>query len=195
MSSFPRFSPVFMSVYIQVFRERLSEKVDATTPKGIVGSFECPVLQRNLKELHGRPRTYVCECQRKVKKLVLTATVVRNSVLIISHITFRDCRVHIFCDNLSRNSCIPWVSSYGGVGSLQGSSYICISVKLDPFCYPARDRKSPPQRRNVPKYFRQRSWFGEKFVPQTAYLSSEVNKYTGELWFGSSRNTLSRRAY
>ena len=33
---------------------------------------------------------------------------VRNSVLIISHITFRDCRVHIFSDNLSRNSCIQW---------------------------------------------------------------------------------------
>ena len=31
---------------------------------------------------------------------------VRNSVLIISHITFRDCRVHSFFDNLSRNSCI-----------------------------------------------------------------------------------------
>ena len=29
---------------------------------------------------------------------------VRNSVLLISHITFRDCRVHIFSDNLSRNS-------------------------------------------------------------------------------------------
>ena len=31
---------------------------------------------------------------------------VSNSELIISHITFRDCRVHIFADNLSRNSCI-----------------------------------------------------------------------------------------
>ena len=30
----------------------------------------------------------------------------RNSVLIISHITFRDCRVHFFSDNLSRNTCI-----------------------------------------------------------------------------------------
>ena len=30
----------------------------------------------------------------------------RNSVLIISHITFRDCRMHFFSDNLSRNSCI-----------------------------------------------------------------------------------------
>ena len=31
---------------------------------------------------------------------------VRNSVSIISHITFRDCRVHIFSDDLSRNICI-----------------------------------------------------------------------------------------
>ena len=31
---------------------------------------------------------------------------VRKSILIISHITFRDCRVHTFCDNLTRNSCI-----------------------------------------------------------------------------------------
>ena len=30
---------------------------------------------------------------------------VRNSVLIISHITFRDCRLHTFSDNLSRNNC------------------------------------------------------------------------------------------
>ena len=31
---------------------------------------------------------------------------VRNSILIISHIPFRDCRGHIFFDTLSRNSCI-----------------------------------------------------------------------------------------
>ena len=30
---------------------------------------------------------------------------VRNSVLMISHITFRDCRLHTFSDNLSRNNC------------------------------------------------------------------------------------------
>ena len=35
---------------------------------------------------------------------------------------------------------------------------------------------------------------GEKSVPQTACLLSEVEKYTAELSFGSSRNTLSRRA-
>ena len=72
---------------------------------------------------------------------------------------------------------------------------ICISVKLDPFRCPARDRRSPPQRRNVAKYFQQRRWFGEKFVQQTAYSSSEVNKFTAELSFGSLCNTLSQRAY
>ena len=35
-----------------------------------------------------------------------TATVVQNSVLIISHITFQGCREHIFSVNLSQNSCI-----------------------------------------------------------------------------------------
>ena len=47
---------------IQLFRERLSEKVHATIPKGIVGGFVCPVLQRNLKEWHERPWTYVRDC-------------------------------------------------------------------------------------------------------------------------------------
>ena len=34
---------------IQLFRERLSEKVHATISKDIVGGFEFTVLQRNLK--------------------------------------------------------------------------------------------------------------------------------------------------
>ena len=47
-------------VIIQLFRERLLEKVHATIPKGIVGGFEFTFLQRNLKEWHLRPWTYVC---------------------------------------------------------------------------------------------------------------------------------------
>ena len=47
---------------IQLFRERLSEKLHATILKVIVGCFVCPVLQRNLKEWHGRLRTYVRKC-------------------------------------------------------------------------------------------------------------------------------------
>ena len=44
---------------------------------------------------------------------------VRNSVLIISHITFRDCRVHMFSDNLSRNSCIPVFTISGFASDIQ----------------------------------------------------------------------------
>ena len=40
-----------IKISIQLFRERLSEKVHATIPKGIVGGFGFTVLQRNLKEL------------------------------------------------------------------------------------------------------------------------------------------------
>ena len=51
-----------MFTCIQLFREKLSEKVHTTIPKGIVGGFEFTVLQRNLREWHERPWTYVCEC-------------------------------------------------------------------------------------------------------------------------------------
>ena len=36
---------------MQLLRERLSEKVQATIPKGIVGGSEFSVLQRNLEQL------------------------------------------------------------------------------------------------------------------------------------------------
>ena len=48
-------------------------------------------------------------CLRMLKesnKSRFESYIVRNSELIVSHTTFRDCRVHIFSDNLSRNSCI-----------------------------------------------------------------------------------------
>ena len=56
-----RVNPQKMYSLIQLFRERMSEKVHVTIPKGIVGGFEFTVLQRNLKEWHERPWTYVCE--------------------------------------------------------------------------------------------------------------------------------------
>ena len=46
---------------IQLFQERLSEKVHKTIPKG-VGDFEFNVFQINFKELHEKPWTYDCEC-------------------------------------------------------------------------------------------------------------------------------------
>ena len=54
-------------------------------------------------------------CLRALKesnKSSLYSYSVRNRVLllIVSHIALRDCRVHIFSDNLSRNSCILQLS-------------------------------------------------------------------------------------
>ena len=80
--------------YLQLFRERLSDKVHATIPKGILGGFEFAVLQRNLKEWHERPWTYAMAldvCLRVLKernKISFDSYSVLNSVLIISHVTF-----------------------------------------------------------------------------------------------------------
>ena len=95
------------SVYMKTaVSKKVVGKSARDNPERYCGQFVSPVLQRKLKEWHERPRTYVRECYWKATKIRSTATVVRNSVLIISHITFRDCRVHNFTDNLSRSSCM-----------------------------------------------------------------------------------------
>ena len=50
---------------IQLFRERLLEKVHATIPKCIVRGFECTVLQRNLNEWYGM---FTVLCLRLLKE-------------------------------------------------------------------------------------------------------------------------------
>ena len=98
---------------IYSYFERLSEKgVHLTIQKGIVGGFEFIVPPEYLEEWHekSRPGRIFASVIKKSNKSRFdsTATVVRNIVLIISILpsTFQDCRVYIFSDNLSRNSCI-----------------------------------------------------------------------------------------
>ena len=95
-----------ITVSIQLFRERLSGKVHATILKGIVGGFKFSFFQRNLNELARKAMEMCLRVLKESTKVGSTATIVRNIVLIISNITFRDCRVHTFSDNLSRKSCI-----------------------------------------------------------------------------------------
>ena len=84
--------------------------------------------------------------------------------------------VYIYCDFEYHRTAVSQVSK----------SHSCIWVQVDLFRCPAGDRKSPPL--NI---FGKEVDSGEKSIPQTAYLSSEVNKYTGELLLGrTSRNTL-----
>ena len=78
----------------------------ATIPKGIVGGFKFTVLQRNPKEWHERPWILCLRVLKESHKDRFDSYSVRNSELIVSHITFRNCRVHNFSDNLRRNSCI-----------------------------------------------------------------------------------------
>ena len=56
--------------------------------------------------MEGHRHTFASAKAKESNKSRFDSYSVRNSVLIISHITFRDCRMHIFCDNLSQNSCI-----------------------------------------------------------------------------------------
>ena len=103
---FSRQATIAFGFCIQLFREKMSQKVHGTIPKGIVGGFEFTVVQRSLKK---RIREATDVCLRELKesnKSRFDSYSVRNSVLIISHITLRDCLVHIFSDNLSRNSCM-----------------------------------------------------------------------------------------
>ena len=67
----------------------------ATIPNGTVGAFEVTLLQRILKV--AREAMDVClQVLKEIKKSRFDSYSVRNSVLITSHITFRDYRVHIF---------------------------------------------------------------------------------------------------
>ena len=78
----------------------------ATILKGIAGGFEFSVFQRNLKELARKTMEMCFRVLKESNKSRFDSYSRQeqfNSVLIISHITFGDCRVHIFSDNLSRN--------------------------------------------------------------------------------------------
>ena len=94
-----------MSVFC--LHEGLHVPVDTRqSPKGIVGGFEFTVFQRSLKEWHERPWTVCLRVLKESNKSRFDSYSVRNSALIIFHVTFRDGRLHIFSDNFSRNSCI-----------------------------------------------------------------------------------------
>ena len=78
---------------IQLFRERLSGKVHATIPKGIVGGFEFTVLQRNLKKL-----------ARKAMKMCLRVLTESNKNRFDSYSGQEQCTDHIpyYLSGLSR---------------------------------------------------------------------------------------------
>ena len=97
------------SLWIQLFRERLSSKVHATIPQSNVGGFEFTVPQRNFKEGQEKAWTNVCECQRKMSKVGSTATVSGTVYWSYPILPFEIVTCTFFSDNHSRNSCIRFV--------------------------------------------------------------------------------------
>ena len=93
-------------IYIQLFRERLSDKVHATNPKRYCGWSWVHCFSKTFERMAGEAMDICLRVLKESNKCRFNSYSVRNSVLIISHITFWDCKVHIFSDNLSQNSCI-----------------------------------------------------------------------------------------
>ena len=77
-----------------------------TIPKGIVGDFEFTVFSMKFERMAQEAMDVCLQVLKESNKSSFDSNSARNSVLIMSHIASRDCRMHIFSDNLSQNSCI-----------------------------------------------------------------------------------------
>ena len=98
------------SLWIQLFRERLSTKVHATIPQSNVGGFEFTVPQRNFKEGQEKAWTNVCECQRKVSKVSSTATVSGTLYWSYPILPFEIVTCTFFFPAANRNLLFPGIS-------------------------------------------------------------------------------------
>ena len=99
----------FHGAVYKLFRERLSEKRHATIRRkycAYCGWLSVDCSSEKFVRMVREVMDVRLRMLKESNKSRLDSYSVRNSVLIISHITFRDGRVHIFFDSLSRNSCI-----------------------------------------------------------------------------------------
>ena len=94
---------VFFCVY-NYFEKGCREKVHERIPKGIVGGFEFHVRQRNFKEWHERPWTVCLRVLKESNKSGFDSYVL-GTVYWSYPISPFGIHLHLFSDNLSRNSC------------------------------------------------------------------------------------------
>ena len=102
------------SLWIQLFRERLSSKVHATIPQSNVGGFEFTVPQRNFKEGQEKAWTNVCECQRKMSKVVRQLQCQEQCTDHIPYYLSRLSRAHFFPTTILEIAVFA-LSAFGGV--------------------------------------------------------------------------------
>ena len=72
-----------------------------TMPKGIVGNTEFTVSSTKFERMVQEAMDKCLRALKESNKSIFDSYRVRNSLLITSYITFRDCRVHMFSDNLT----------------------------------------------------------------------------------------------
>ena len=75
-------------------------------PKRYCGWFRVHCFSEKFQRMAREAMNVCLRVLKESNKSRFDSYSARKSALIISHITFRDCRVHSFSDNLSRNSCI-----------------------------------------------------------------------------------------
>ena len=102
----------FHEVYTAISRKVVGKSA-RDNPEGYCGWFLVHCSLKKFERMGGEATDICLRVLKESKKSRFDSYSVRNSVLIISHITFRDCRVHIFPDNLSRNSCIYYKLTSG----------------------------------------------------------------------------------
>ena len=96
---------LFFVVYTAVSRKVVGKSA-RDNPERHCGWFLVHCFSKKFQRMAREAMGVCLRGLKETTKVGSTATVSRTSVLILSHITFRDCCVHSFCDNLSRNSCI-----------------------------------------------------------------------------------------
>ena len=88
--------------FVQLFRERLSEKVHATKPERYCGWFLVHCFSKKFQRMAREAMDICLRVLKESNKSSFDSYSVRNKSLIISHITFQDCRVHSFRQPFSK---------------------------------------------------------------------------------------------
>ena len=99
-----RFCVCFLSRIYCYFEKGCRIKCTRQTRKILLVVLSSLFFKKKLERMAREAMDICLRVLKESNKSRFDSYSVRNSVLIISHVTFRDCRVYIFPDNLSRSS-------------------------------------------------------------------------------------------
>ena len=95
----------YLALYTAISRKVVGKSAQ-NNPEGFCEWFCLHCSSKKFERMTREAMDICLQVLKESSKSRFDCYSVRNSVSIIYHISFWDCRVHIFSDNLSRNSCI-----------------------------------------------------------------------------------------